>query len=75
MTTREKAENYALGFFLSNYNQDASFNEIIEVLESKDDDAIEDLEIDVWEPFEYDENDKTARSIVCMADDLTETFK
>ena len=48
MTTREKAENYALGFFLSNYNQDASFNEIIEVLESKDDDAIEDLEIDVW---------------------------
>ena len=38
-------------------------------------DVIEDLEIDVWEPFEYDENDKTARSIVCMADDLTETFK
>ena len=75
MTTREKAENYAIGFFLSDYDPRSTFSDIIEVLENKDDEAMASLDIVVWEPFCHDPTDVTARSIVCMVDDLAETFK
>ena len=47
MQNKTPAQTVALGQFLSEYPHDATFSEVLELIENKAD------SVTIWEPFEY----------------------
>jgi hypothetical protein len=57
----DKYQQFALSIFLSDYPENATFNEIIDLLESE----IWSVDsISVWEPFEYHTLEQVAQFII-----------
>lgn len=61
-------ECFAVNQFLSAYPDDASFYEILTMLEEDNDDVL------VWEPFEYTNREQIAGMIADLAFELQEAF-
>jgi len=78
-TIEQKAQNFALGQVLSEWEEDLSYDDILAVLESEDPDENEcddggGWRVIAWEPYENDEPWQIAQTIRDMVRDLVELF-
>lgn len=73
LSIRQKAENYAISFFLSEWPEELAFDDLLEKLDKQ---AKYDYSspIVIWEPFEDEEPSWIADQINIMAYQLTELF-
>ena len=70
---RQKAEQYSLSFFLSEWPNDLTFDELLEKLD-KQEQYDYSSPIVVWQPFEDEAPSWVADQINIMAYQLTELF-
>lgn len=67
-------ERFALGQYLSEFPEDKSFHEILDIIEKSDFDDEAYDELLVWEPFENCDGDNLAALIGALKEDLEEVF-
>lgn len=68
-TIKEKAQDYALSFFLADYDPSLPFDDIVEKLWEGDEDVV------VWEVFDNRGTEWVVEHMCDMVESLTRTFE